>query len=282
MVEGSRESACVWKYLLLNYLSSTSRDLECCNFIDVCWKDEVRRFVDFKKGREFWESRKHVDSKISDKRAMVYNAPPVSHSYVRCYVTQTKRALRPTIYTMYHEDTTTPLLTAKLTKVTPTKKIYSIYLSHNEKESIGKLVSSSLGLHFKYIDKGSRDTKVNINYSSNLIRRSYNKLSLEISDVSHSDNFVISNQQEPRKLKNRDPVWDPQYHSWTLNFGGRVKRKSARNFQIMEQNEQKQHNFLIFGRIDAESFVLDYRNPFTALQAYCLALSALDRKIACM
>lgn len=39
--------------------------------------------------------------------------------------------------------------------------------------------------------------------------------------------------------------------------------------------------YLQFGKVTSEKFTIDFRHPFCPLQAFCIALSAFDMKLAC-
>lgn len=108
-----------------------------------------------------------------------------------------------------------------------------------------------------------------------------NKKEFQRSSSSEGEHKTSANDQL-MSFTNRPPVWNVKHKSWSLDFGGRVKVRSVKNFQLMEQNaKDNQMNYLLMGRINSNSFVIDYGYPFNALQAFCVALSALDHKLAC-
>ena len=84
-------------------------------------------------------------------------------------------------------------------------------------------------------------------------------------------------------------------------YGNRVVRPSVKNFQmVMETGNRKSlftqlniYTFICymynidqpevvmqFGRIDADTFACDYRYPFSAVQAFGIALSSFDSRLA--
>jgi hypothetical protein len=275
----------VWKVLLLSNVNPVNNGEDEHDRLwtkQVDWKKEYRRYLGVVKGQSFWKNRKYAESKINNKSIMVSHSPPQNHPFVKCVLSLTKKKMRKTIYKLHHEESESLLLVAKLVDANLVNKKYCIYYNEHDKQPIGKLVSRKFGLHFKYIDLTNQQIEIDIDYQSNVIRRSYNKLHTRIPNADPDGKFVISSDRTTKQYHNRDPIWDPQYNSWTLNFGGRVKMKSARNFQLMEDNETTVHNYLVFGRLDPNTFILDYRYPFNTVQAFCLALSALDRKLACM
>merc|ERR1711957_608418 len=61
-------------------------------------------------------------------------------------------------------------------------------------------------------------------------------------------------------MENIQPRWDNKLNSYALPFFGRVKKTSAKNFQLAKNND---HNtiFLMFGKISKDVFCLDFRSP---------------------
>jgi len=79
---------------------------------------------------------------------------------------------------------------------------------------------------------------------------------------------------------NRQPNWNDKTQSYVLNFNGRVTQASVKNFQITE-SDNPQSTIMQFGRIRNDNFTMDYRYPLSAVQAFGIALSSFDPKIAC-
>ena len=79
-----------------------------------------------------------------------------------------------------------------------------------------------------------------------------------------------------------------------LNFHGRVTQASVKNFQIIHEKEPE-YIVMQFGRVDEvqfsiaqkskllvqDVFTMDYRYPLCAIQAFSIALSSFDNKLAC-
>lgn len=91
-------------------------------------------------------------------------------------------------------------------------------------------------------------------------------------DKSRMDDFIV--------LENKKPVWNQDTQSFVLNFHGRVTMASVKNFQIIHKDNP---NYIImqFGRISEDVFTIDYRYPLSAYQAFSIALSSFDSKLAC-
>lgn len=81
-------------------------------------------------------------------------------------------------------------------------------------------------------------------------------------------------------LVNKQPTWNEQLRSYQLNFHGRVKKASVKNFQLCDKR-QPNRVVMQFGKFDDDRFSLDYQAPLTATQAFGIAITAFDNKIAC-
>ncbi|KAL7538071.1 hypothetical protein ACHAXR_011479, partial [Thalassiosira sp. AJA248-18] len=80
-------------------------------------------------------------------------------------------------------------------------------------------------------------------------------------------------------LQNRPPWWNIELGAFVLNFGGRVKVASVKNFQLCERNDQD--HIMQFGRIEGRhAFTMDFQHPLTPMQAFAIAISSLQSKIS--
>lgn len=82
------------------------------------------------------------------------------------------------------------------------------------------------------------------------------------------------------ELHNKTPVWNEETQSYVLNFHGRVTQASVKNFQVIHDNDPD-YIVMQFGRVAEEVFTMDFKYPLCALQAFAIALSSFDGKIAC-
>lgn len=76
-------------------------------------------------------------------------------------------------------------------------------------------------------------------------------------------------------MSNKTPFWNEQNQVYQLDFGGRVTQESAKNFQIELDTKQ----VLQFGRIEGGSYTLDFRYPFSASQAFAVALASITQRL---
>nr|KAF6439426.1 TUB bipartite transcription factor [Molossus molossus] len=82
------------------------------------------------------------------------------------------------------------------------------------------------------------------------------------------------------ELQNKTPVWNDDTQSYVLNFHGRVTQASVKNFQVIHGNDPD-YIVMQFGRVAEDVFTMDYNYPLCALQAFAIALSSFDSKLAC-
>jgi hypothetical protein len=84
-------------------------------------------------------------------------------------------------------------------------------------------------------------------------------------------------------LQNKPPHWNEALNCWCLNFRGRVKLASVKNFQLVQQSAGLGVDdpvVMQFGKIDDDVFVLDF-NPtiLSPAQAFSVALSTFNGRM---
>ena len=82
------------------------------------------------------------------------------------------------------------------------------------------------------------------------------------------------------RLTNKSPVWNQTLRSFALNFNGRVTQASVKNFQIIHPVDID-YIVMQFGKVSKDVYTCDFSYPMCALQAFGVALSSLDNKLAC-
>lgn len=173
---------------------------------------------------------------------------------------------------------------------------------------VGRVVSNFLGTRFSVIHDGlpapggNQDTKERekgkevacITYQPNLFGhkgpRRMTILAPFLDDLGQSvvsssqsslyDIFKSGQTDQLLTLQNKDPVWNEETESFVLNFNGRVTLASVKNFQIVSDKDLDFIS-LQFGRVSGDTFTMDMRAPFCPIQAFGIALSSLDTKLAC-
>ncbi|KAI4462713.1 tubby-related [Holotrichia oblita] len=94
------------------------------------------------------------------------------------------------------------------------------------------------------------------------------------------ESLKVKNMDNIIELHNKTPVWNDDTQSYVLNFHGRVTQASVKNFQIVHDSDPE-YIVMQFGRVAEDVFTMDYRYPMCALQAFAIALSSFDSKLAC-
>lgn len=89
-----------------------------------------------------------------------------------------------------------------------------------------------------------------------------------------------SPSQKGVELQNKPPHWNDTLRCWCLNFRGRVKLASVKNFQLIKAEDPNKAIVMQFGKVDSYTYIMDY-NPaeITAIQAFAISLSTFDTKL---
>ncbi|XP_053966909.1 protein king tubby [Anastrepha ludens] len=178
-------------------------------------------------------------------------------------------------------------------------------LSRNAEGFCGKLRSNVFGTSFTVFDNGSKDSTENprldlgvIIYDTNILGfKGPRNMTVILPGMTEEDQRVKISSADPKqqgildlwKIKNMDtivelhnktPVWNDETQSYVLNFHGRVTQASVKNFQLVHDSDPD-YIVMQFGRTSEDVFTMDYRYPLCALQAFAIALSSFDGKIAC-
>lgn len=126
------------------------------------------------------------------------------------------------------------------------------------------------------------DELMNQNQSS---KKSWkNKRSMRMASELEEIKCRKANEREDRSLgsqgfvyvmANKQPLWNEATQVYQLDFGGRVTQESAKNFQIELDGRQ----VMQFGRIDGNAYILDFQYPFSAVQAFAVALANVTQRL---
>jgi tubby-related protein 1 len=86
-----------------------------------------------------------------------------------------------------------------------------------------------------------------------------------------------TNKKEMHKLQNLKPEWNEEMDCYCLNFYGRVKKASAKNFQIIYPDDND--NILLqHGKVNKDEFNIDFREPFNFVYAFAVSLVSIGKK----
>jgi len=181
--------------------------------------------------------------------------------------------------------------------------------SKNEIYNFGKLRSNFFGTIFNIFGNGKnrKDTKKReevrqqfgtVTYETNLFGlKGPTKFNvylpkIEEKDIFHEFKPIKEEEEIHSKFKHgetkniikyvpREPKWSEKHNAYVLHyFNGRIQKPSSKNFQLIEVGKDDDV-ILQFGRIDDETFAMDFKYPLSPLQAFGICLSSLDNKFAC-
>ncbi|XP_030625700.1 tubby-related protein 1 [Chanos chanos] len=238
---------------------------------------------------------------------------------IKCKVTRDKRGMDRGFYPTYylHLDNEKKvrvfLLAGRKRKKSATSNylisIDATDLSRGGDNYIGKLRSNLVGTKFTVFDNGlnpdralrdmsnARQELAAIIYETNVLGfKGPRKMTVIIPGMDEDNQRVpirarnenegllmrYQNRQMDNliELHNKTPVWNDDSASYVLNFSGRVTQASVKNFQIVHSKDSD-YIVMQFGRVADDMFTLDYNYPMCAVQAFALALSSFDGKLAC-
>ena len=88
-------------------------------------------------------------------------------------------------------------------------------------------------------------------------------------------------------METKKPEWSAKLNAWTLNFNGRVKEASKRNFMlVIQQDDQalvnefgQKKTLLRFGKVSKDRYALDFSYPLSPVQAIGIALTTFAQKL---
>ncbi|XP_062994191.1 tubby-related protein 1 [Elgaria multicarinata webbii] len=236
---------------------------------------------------------------------------------VKCRVTRDKkgmdRGLYPTYYLHLDNDKKVFLLAGRKRKKSKTSNylvsVDPTDLSRVGDNFIGKLRSNLMGTRFSVFDNGVNPDRANADwsnvrqelaaviYETNVLGfKGPRKMTVVIPGMNsdnervpirpRNDNDGLLMRWQNKfmdnliELHNKSPVWNDETQSYVLNFHGRVTHASVKNFQIVHGNDPD-YIVLQFGRVADDAFTMDYNYPLCAVQAFAIALSSFDGKLAC-
>nr|DBA33848.1 TPA: hypothetical protein GDO54_001473 [Pyxicephalus adspersus] len=236
---------------------------------------------------------------------------------IKCKVTRDKKGMDkgwyPTYYVHLDNEKKVFLLAGRKRKKSKTSNylisIDATDLSRGGENFIGKLRSNLMGTKFTVFDNGANPEKANsdwsnvrqelaaIVYETNVLGfKGPRKMTVLIPGMDEecervpirprNDNDGLLHQWQNKnmenviQLHNKSPVWNEETQSYVLNFHGRVTHPSIKNFQIVHSDDLE-YIIMQFGRIADDAFTMDYKYPMCAVQAFAIALSSFDGKLAC-
>ncbi|XP_064613121.1 tubby-related protein 3-like isoform X2 [Liolophura sinensis] len=245
--------------------------------------------------------------------------PAPQGSTMKCRITRDKKGIDRNVYPTYYlhverDDGRKIFLLAGRKRKKSATSNYLIStdptdLSRGGESYIGKLRSNLLGTQFTLFDQGDNPKKpvgdgtnvrrelVGIAYETNVLGfKGPRKMTViipgmnldhervEIRPRNDHDGLIErwkrKQMENLLELHNKTPVWNDDTQSYVLNFHGRVTQASVKNFQIVHDNDVD-YIVMQFGRVSEDVFTMDFNYPMCALQAFGIALSSFDSKLAC-
>lgn len=246
--------------------------------------------------------------------------PPPDGATIKCRITRDKQGIDKSFFPTYYlhlewnGETKLFLLAARKRKRSRSSNYVISFdptdLSRGGDTFIAKLRSNFVGTSFITYGSGSRPHSSNnrrsnkqreefvaVQYEANVLGfkgpRRMNVIipamtpereRIKVIPTNNSEalleRFRVKDLKNLLNLYNKQPVWSEDTQAYVLNFHGRVTQASVKNFQLVHSADED-YVIMQFGRISDDVFTMDYSFPMCALQAFAIALSSFDSKLAC-
>jgi len=158
------------------------------------------------------------------------------------------------------------------------------------------------------LDRGDREIRLEtgaIIYSVNVVAAQPRDMTVVLPETAKAEttggvtNGIISGFKAGRNvgtfvLQQKKPKWNERTQSYNLNFHGRVKLASVKNFILiyvgqsrtenseLVNTDEREREALLFGKLNEQDhFTMDCRWPLSPMQAFSICISSFDPKLAC-
>lgn len=242
-----------------------------------------------------------------------------SEGLVRCYVRRVKNFFGTHCsFQMHLENGDVFLLAARRRKKSKVSSyVISMDLEDLKRDTencLAKLKANFVGTEYSLwakggsssFKKGYGDEQVCINFNPNTFTAKGRPREMFIispipgsewtpSDASASQSLshcleMARNKELPPYLEKKlammttkSPEYDEHMKAFTLDFHGRVREASVKNFQLVhwDHNTDRQGSNVVlqFGKIEEDCYALDFTYPLTIEMAFSIALASLDTKL---
>ena len=168
---------------------------------------------------------------------------------------------------------------AQVKKSFPSSNIKIYIKSFNSQYiKVGKIISNILKnnfIIFKGDKKSNYEKLLNITYDYNFFGNKIRKMTIN----------KFENNKIQYTLCNDLPVWDYLYKTYKLNFNGRVKQTSKKNFILKykdsKETENENEKILQCGKINDNCYALDFIAPLSPFEAFTISITSIIDKISC-
>jgi len=235
----------------------------------------------------------------SNLQQFLMTPSPPEALVMQCYI----RTRGSGYYELYTQDTDTLLCTAVRRRQLDMSVTFSVHLANldadNNTDQIARLERNFVGSQYTVIDATEEQpiemgavqyaatfgkTPRQMRVALPLVKESNNHLvdgaSSWVMNQSRADSMLsqIETPDSSRAINliNKPPVWIESLEAYCLDFGGRVAAASVKNF-LLSHPDDMEKTLMLFGRTsDRQVYSMDYRHPFSPVQAFSIALSSMD------
>ena len=283
---------------------ATVQDVYSASAVCRSWRQAVHRSCFLRSPASLEPARPRTVRRTCSDRMICHPSQllerlATSEDIIRCYIRRdrTRGPFPHRRYDLYlgedHSKEGKHLLVAHH-HLLATRSSYGIYLAGSGKgaslptqhERLGQLQSTPYGTAFELHQAqglGPREGRVrrtksgSVKYSFNMLGgRGPRSVRVRLEDQAEDEGG-----EEGTVLENKLPRWHELLQCWCLDFGGRVKCASVKNFQLVSRDDQEEI-ILQFGKVEPDVFTMDFRpKVLSAQQAFMICLSSFDSKLSC-
>jgi len=95
-------------------------------------------------------------------------------------------------------------------------------------------------------------------------------------DATLAERAKRRDMSELASLKNREPKWNPVSNMYQLDFHGRATLASCKNIQLHVEDGDPHDVSFLMGKVEENKFNVDFKGPFSCLQAFAFTLAVFD------
>jgi len=101
----------------------------------------------------------------------------------------------------------------------------------------------------------------------------------DVTEVALSEQWRSGQRDGLLSLVNTTPTWNEELRTYTLEYNGRATLASVKNIQLVPEGSAELH--FQMGKVSEHRFNVDWKAPVSPIQAFAIALSVFDNKLAC-
>ena len=87
------------------------------------------------------------------------------------------------------------------------------------------------------------------------------------------------NKAEFLEVRTKKPKWNARMEAWTMDFKGRAKLASKKNFILIDPDDEDERVLMLFGKMTKNRWSLDFSPPLNPITCLFVAVTAFSSKM---